>query len=176
MRGEIIANLERAVPALRRYARSLLGDRGCADDLVQDTLERAIDRWGQVRSVESVRPWVFTILHNLAMTRLKRESRRPPHLSIEDIDDTAFSTPPVQEDRLRYRDLLAALARLSEEQRAVLLLVTVEDLSYAETAEILCVPVGTVMSRLSRARERLARLMEEENSNENSRRHLRSAT
>lgn len=174
MKAEFIDSLERTVPALRRYARSLLGDRSCADDLVQDTLERAIDRWSQVRSMENVRPWVFTILHNLAMTRLKRQSRRPLHLSIQDIDDSAFSEPPSQEDRLRYGDLIAALGELTEEQRAVLLLVAVEDLSYAEAAQILSIPTGTVMSRLSRARARLARLMEGDNKTESSRRHLRS--
>jgi RNA polymerase sigma-70 factor (ECF subfamily) len=152
-------HLRPVVPALRRYASGLLGDREEADDLVQDCLERVISRWHQRRSEDSTRAWIFSILHNLAMTRLRRARRRTPHLPLDDAGERDVSVRASQEDHLRYRDLLATLAQLPEDQRAVLLLVAVEKFSYAETARALDVPLGTVMSRLSRARERLSKLI-----------------
>jgi RNA polymerase sigma factor (sigma-70 family) len=141
------------IPPLRRYARALLHDRAAADDLVQDCLERAISRWHQRRTEGSTRTWLFTILHNLAVNRLRTIARRGTHL---EIDETVIADPPSQEDALLHRDLLRALGALSEEHRGVLLLISVEDLSYAETATVLGIPLGTVMSRLARAREKLA--------------------
>jgi RNA polymerase sigma-70 factor (ECF subfamily) len=147
--------VEPLIPALRRYARALMRDRSAADDLVQDCLERTISRWNQRRPDGDARTWIFTILHNLAINELKRNSRRGRHLPIADIDETAFASPASQEDGLLQQDLLKRVAALPEEQRSVLLLISVEDLSYAEAAAVLGIPVGTVMSRLSRARERL---------------------
>ncbi|HVJ52815.1 MAG TPA: sigma-70 family RNA polymerase sigma factor [Aliidongia sp.] len=152
--------VEPLIPALRRYARALLSDRSAADDLVQDCLERVIGRWHQRRADGDARTWVFTILHNLAMSRLRQNTRRGRHLPLEDADEGATARPPTQEDGLRHRDLLEALKTLPDDQRSVLLLVSVEDLSYAETARVLDIPLGTVMSRLSRAREKLQRAME----------------
>src|SRR5262245_49962363 len=152
---DMLPLIEPLIPALRRYARALLRDRTAADDLVQDCLERAISRWHQRHADGDARPWIFAILHNLAMTQLSRMANRPRHVPIEATDESLLSIAASQEDRLRYRDLLAALAQLPEEQRTVLLLVNVEDLSYAEAAQVLGIPIGTVMSRLSRARERL---------------------
>ncbi|WP_454659112.1 RNA polymerase sigma factor [Bosea beijingensis] len=162
MTADMVRQIAPLVPALRRYARALLRDRSAADDLVQDCLERAIGRWYQRREDGNARSWVFTILHNLAMTRLRRASERPPHLALDDTDETSLSFAAPQEDRMRYRDLLAALHQLPDEQRTVLLLVTVEELSYADAAKVLDIPIGTVMSRLSRARERLLGLMSAE--------------
>jgi RNA polymerase sigma-70 factor (ECF subfamily) len=156
---DIIAAIEPMIPSLRRYARALLRDRSAADDLVHDCLERTIARWHQRRPDGNARTWVFAILHNLAMNRLRQAARRGPHVALDDADDTALARAPAQEANLRYGDLLRALAALSDDQRAVLLLVSVEDLSYAEAARVLDVPIGTVMSRLSRARERLHRLL-----------------
>ncbi|NIX75861.1 sigma-70 family RNA polymerase sigma factor [Microvirga sp. c23x22] len=170
----MVRQLEPLVPALRRYARALMRDRSDADDLVQDCLERAIGRWYQRRNEEDPRAWMFTILHNLAMTRLRRQVQRPAHVSIEDVDEASLSCTAPQEDRLRYRDLLSALTELPEEQRTVLLLVTVEDLSYADAAQVLDIPIGTIMSRLSRARERLTRLMSADLRPDAPRLHLRS--
>jgi len=102
-----------------------------------------------------VRVWLFTILHNLAADQFRQASSRGRHVPIEEAAESEFSGAAVQEQRLMYRDVLDKLAKLPEEQRALLLLVAVEDLSYAEAAKVLNVPVGTVMSRLSRARERL---------------------
>jgi RNA polymerase sigma-70 factor, ECF subfamily len=156
---DMVHLIEPMIPALRRYARALLRDRSAADDLVQDCLERAIGRWHQRRPGGDPRTWAFTILHNLALTRLQRMANRPPQIAIEDADERQLGRAACQEDGLRYRELLTALSQLPEEQRTVLLLVTVEELSYVETAKVLGIPVGTVMSRLSRARDRLLRLM-----------------
>jgi len=155
--ADLIATLSPLIPALRRYARSLMRNRWDADDLVQDCLERAISRWHQRRRGDDTRAWLFAILHNLAMTRLARAARHPATVSIDEA--STASVAPAASDPLAGRDILAALARLPDEQRAVLLLVTVEDLSYAQAAQVLGVPVGTVMSRLSRARDRLHTLL-----------------
>lgn len=151
--------IEPLIPALRRYARSLLRDRAAADDLLQDCLERAITRWHQRRADGDARTWLFTILHNLAISRLRQAARRGTHVALDQADESVAARPPTQEDGLRHEDLLRALGTLPEDQRSVLLLVSVEDLSYAEAARVLDIPVGTVMSRLSRAREKLSRAM-----------------
>jgi RNA polymerase sigma-70 factor (ECF subfamily) len=170
---EMMQLVEPLIPALRRYARALTRDRTAADDLVQDCLERAITRWGQRREDGDVRSWMFAILHNLAVNRMRQSARRGAMLPIEDASDAALSRPATQEDALRHRDLVQALGQLPEEQRAVLLLVSVEDLSYAETARVLGVPIGTVMSRLSRGRDRLRELMDETGSGKRRVSHLR---
>jgi RNA polymerase sigma-70 factor, ECF subfamily len=157
--NDMLSQIEPLIPALRRYARTLLRDRSAADDLVQDCLERAVSHWAQRRDTNA-RSWIFTILHNLAMTRLRTSSSRPRHIVIEDAQDEMFAQAPAQEDGLRYRELLQALDRLPEEQKSVLLLATVEGLSYVEVAAVLAIPLGTVMSRLSRARERLLKEMD----------------
>jgi RNA polymerase sigma-70 factor (ECF subfamily) len=159
MSDDMMRQVEPLIPELRRYARALLRDAASADDLVQDCLERVIGRWHQHRADGNARTWVFTILHNLAVNRLKQTARRGPHLTIDDASEAALARPASQEDRLRHRDLLRVLQGLPEDQRSVLLHVSVEDLSYAEAARVLDVPVGTVMSRLSRARENLLRAM-----------------
>jgi len=146
------------IPRLRRYARALLGNRAAADDLVQDTLERAWARCALWRAGSDLRAWLFSIMHNLRVDQLRR-----PNLPSHSIDDDDFEVPTraTQSDRLEVRDLESALRQLPDEQREVLLLVALEDLSYAEVAGMLGIPVGTVMSRLARGRERLRRLMEE---------------
>ncbi|QDX25010.1 sigma-70 family RNA polymerase sigma factor [Sphingomonas suaedae] len=153
--------VEPLIPSLRRYARSLLRDQSAADDLVQDCLERVIGRWHQRRADGNARTWVFTILHNLAINRMKQTARRGVHVTVDDMDEAAIAIAPAQEHRLHHRAVVDALSGLPEDQRSVLLLVSVEDLSYAETASILDIPIGTVMSRLSRARHRLAQILEE---------------
>jgi len=157
MTADLIATLSPLIPALRRYARSLMRNRWDADDLVQDCLERAISRWHQRRGDDTrdgnTRAWLFAILHNLAMTRLRRASRRPALVALDEAD--AMTDSAIQESHLHCQDVLSALTRLPDEQRTVLLLVAVEDLSYVEAARVLDIPIGTVMSRLSRARARL---------------------
>jgi RNA polymerase sigma-70 factor (ECF subfamily) len=171
---DMVRLIEPLIPALRRYARALLRDRPAADDLVQDCLERAIGRWHQRRADGDPRSWIFTILHNLAMTRLHRSANRPRHIGFDEAGETGLAVAARQEDGLRYRELLAKVAQLPDEQRTVLLLVTVEELSYGETAKVLDIPVGTVMSRLSRARERLLGMMSDEARSQTGHPHLRS--
>jgi len=147
------------IPRLRRYARALTGDRSFADDLVQDTLERA---WGRIylwRPGSDLRAWLFTIMHNLHVNQARtRRSEESIDLRNEPME---FAARPSQEERLEIRDLTMALRRLPDEQREVLLLVGLEEMSYQEAAKVLAVPLGTVMSRLSRGRERLRALMSE---------------
>lgn len=147
------------IPRLRRYARALVGDAVLADDLVQDCLERAIARWSQRRNDTSLQPWLFAILHNLAISHFRRTGRRGPHLDVESMDAGRLASRATQEDGLVQADLLRAVARLPADQRATILLVGVEGLSYAETARVTEVPIGTVMSRLGRARDNLARIL-----------------
>lgn len=157
--SDIFQLVEPMIPAMRRYARGLLRDGIAADDLVQDCLERVVSHWHRRRN-DDPRTWVFAILHNLAINRLRQKARRGEHIPFESVDETSFARRPTQEDAMLRNDILNALDLLPEEQRSVLLLVTVEDLSYAETADVLAIPVGTVMSRLSRARERLRSILE----------------
>jgi len=150
------------IPRLRRYARVLLRDRTAADDLVQDCLERAISREHLFQPGTNLRAWLFTIMHNLHVNAIGRSRRMVP---VDPTDNTVEERRAVsagQGDRLVVRDLERALDALSDEQRAVVLLIGVEGLSYAEAAGVLEVPMGTIMSRLARGRERLRRLMDGE--------------
>ena len=145
------------IPRLRRYARALLGDRAAADDLVQDTLERAWSRFRQWQVGSDLRAWLFSIMHNLRVDQMRRLTV-PTH-SIDE-DDFEVPTRPTQTDELELRDLESALRQLPDDQREVLLLVALEDMNYADIAATLGIPVGTVMSRLSRGRERLRLVMD----------------
>src|SRR5215469_4166442 len=157
--NDMLLQVEPLIPAIRRYARALVRNRATADDLVQDCLERAVSRWHQ-RGDGNVRAWLFAILHNLAVDQFRRIASRGRHVTIDETSESHFGEAASQEQRLMYQDVLSKLARLPEEQRSVLLLVAVEDLSYADAAKVLGIPVGTVMSRLSRARERLQQEIE----------------
>ena len=151
------ALIEEQIHGLRRFACALLrGDREAADDLVQDTLVRALTHWKLRRNQGNLKGWLYTILYNRFLSDQHRLRRRGPHDAL-----TAETELPGidggQHSVLEHRDLVRAFAALPEEQRAVLLLVGVEDLSYQEAAHVLGVPIGTIMSRLSRGRERLRR-------------------
>jgi RNA polymerase sigma factor (sigma-70 family) len=171
--SEMVSLLEPLIPALRRYARSFAKDKSGADDLVQDTLERAVSRWYQRRADGDARAWVFSILHNLAISGLRQAGRRGQHLPLDDAHESDVAVPFAQEDGLRRRDILTALSQLPEDQRGVLLLVSVEDMSYAQVARILDLPIGTVMSRLARARSHLRKLMEDDSTVASGRPQLR---
>ena len=145
------------VPRLRRYARALAGNRDDADDLVQDTLERAWARASLWRGVVDMRAWLFGIMHNLHVDALRRGRLAVVALD-EDVPEGV--SPPPQASRAVVLDLQAALERLPPEQREVLLLVALEDMAYADIAQALGIPLGTVMSRLSRGRERLRLLLD----------------
>ena len=153
MRAPHEAEIVACIPSLRRYARGLVADRARADDLVQDTLERAWRRFPMWQRRGAVRAWMFGILHNLFVDRLRGQRRSPEDAAGDHLPEVADRASP--SDRLELRDLERALQRLPAEQREVLLLVGVEEFSYQEAAGVLGVPLGTVMSRLSRARERL---------------------
>jgi RNA polymerase sigma-70 factor (ECF subfamily) len=149
------ALIEEQIPGLRRFACALLrGNREAADDLVQDTLERALSNWSLRRNQGNLRGWLYTILYNRFLSDQHRLRRRGPHDALTEETELP-GIDGGQHSVLEHRDLLRAFAALPEEQRAVLLLVGVEDLSYQEAARVLGVPIGTVMSRLSRGRERL---------------------
>lgn len=140
------------IPRLRRYARALAGDRYAADDLVQDTLERAWNKFHLWRPGSDLRAWLFSIMHNVFVNQMR--SRR------HDLEQVMEEPPSpqvraTQSDALELAEVERALARLSVEHREVLLLVAVEQMKYEEVGKTLDIPVGTVMSRLSRARERL---------------------
>jgi RNA polymerase sigma-70 factor (ECF subfamily) len=145
------------LPRLRRYARAMVGERAAADDLVQDTLERAWSRLAQWRAGSDLRAWLFSIMHNLRVDQLRR-----PGLNTSPIEDEYVDAPTraTQTDRLEVKDLEFALARLPEEQRAVVLLVALDEMSYGEVALALGIPIGTVMSRLYRGRERLRMILD----------------
>jgi RNA polymerase sigma-70 factor (ECF subfamily) len=146
---------------LRRFARALArGDRDRADDLVQDSLERALSRWHLRRAEGDLRGWLYTILYNRFLSEQHRQKRRGVHDTLtEAIESELPQIKGGQDEALEHRDLLRAFAALPEEQRAVLHLVGIEDLSYEAAARVLGVPIGTVMSRLSRGRERLRQFM-----------------
>ncbi|MFJ1300946.1 RNA polymerase sigma factor [Pseudomonadota bacterium AL_CKDN230030165-1A_HGKHYDSX7] len=163
MPGDIEARIVACIPSLRRYARGLTGDRDRADDLVQDTLERAWSRYSRWQQRGELRAWMFGIMHNHFVDGL-RARQRGLEVVAEDGELPEVPVRATQSDALEVRDLDRCLARLAPEQRAVLLLVAVESFSYREAAQVLDVPVGTVMSRLSRARERLAALLAEPDS------------
>ncbi len=152
--------IEPFIGPLRRFAMGLCHDPHLADDLVQDTLERAISRWHLRNEDGNLKAWLFTILHNEFIDGRRRIARRGTNASIDDL----VIEPQVladQEDNIRVKDVMAAIDRLAEDHRALILLIGVEELSYEECAKVLNIPIGTVMSRLSRARAKLRQHLEE---------------
>jgi RNA polymerase sigma-70 factor (ECF subfamily) len=146
---------EEHIPRLRRYALALVRDRTRADDLVQDTLERALRKFTLFRRGTDLRAWLFAVMHNVYVNQLRAAGSRAVTVEYEDTE----AAPASVEDATTLRDLLDALDCLAPEHREVILLVGLEQLSYEQTARVLDVPIGTVMSRLSRGRERLRTLM-----------------
>lgn len=149
-------SLTQQIPRLRRYARALTGERSAADDLVQDTLERALSRFHLWRQGSDLRAWLFTIMHNIYVNQVRSRMRQQQE-SIEETASESLQSP--EPDWTEIRAIGDALARLPDEQRSVVLLVGLEQFTYDEAARILDIPVGTVMSRLSRGRERLRALI-----------------
>jgi RNA polymerase sigma-70 factor (ECF subfamily) len=151
-RDQVVA----VIPRLRRYARALAGDSGAADDLVQDTLERALGKFHLWEPGTDLRAWLFAIMHNVYVNQIRRR-RESTSFDAKTMDKPVR---PSHDGALAVRDLQRGLERLPTEQREVLLLVVLEDMSYQEVARTLEVPIGTVMSRLSRARDKLRVAME----------------
>lgn len=149
------------IPRLRRYANALwCGDDQSAEDLVQDCLERALSRLQYWQRGTDLRAWLFTIMHNVHANKIRRLGSAPVFTPFVDEHHDHTTTKP--EQSLLLRDLLQGLSRLSNDQREILLLVTLEGLRYEDVAVVMDVPVGTIMSRLSRARERLREFMKDE--------------
>ncbi len=149
------------MPHLMRYARALTRDAAAADDLVQDCVSRALSRLHLFKAGTNMRAWLFTILHNIHVQNMRTLGRRPRAVSLDRELEERRGAGPTQDAPLMARDLQRALDRLPDEQREVVLLVGLEEMTYAEAAEVTGVPVGTIMSRLARGRERLRRMMAE---------------
>ncbi len=149
------------LPALRRYARALTGNAALADDLVQDCIERGLRQWEGLREVQRLGSWLRSILHNLYIDELRRNRARGHEEEVTELaDDLALSTPA--QDGTMGIDFVRAMASLSVEHRQVLLLVGLENKNYRDVADELGIPIGTVMSRLARGRERLRSALEGE--------------
>ena len=149
------------IPRLRRYARALLrGNSSAADDLVQDCLERALSRLHLWRHDSDLRAWLFTVMHNLYVNQLRRQGRE---IAMEDVPEPEMEAVT---DPGHHREIEQALGQLQPDQREILLMVTLEGMSYREVATVLGIPEGTVMSRLARARERVRRALDGEHSTE----------
>ena len=149
---DTIKLIEAEIPRLRRYARFLVGDVDRADDLVQECLTRAIAKIDSWQPGTNMRAWLFVIMRNCHFNDLRRKSRSP---IIEDAETAFAATPGNQEAHLALQEVRRAFFNLSEEHREVLLLVAIEGLAYEEAASIIGVPIGTVRSRASRARQAL---------------------
>ena len=155
---DLARQLEQQIPRLRRYALALVGDPTRADDLVQDCLERAWSRGSLFRPGSDLRAWLFTILHNLHANAARRYNTRPQEVSLAG-DVHTPATAATQGDAVALDELRAALAEVPHDQREVLLMVGMEQMTYQEAAIVLGIPIGTVMSRLHRGRERLRALL-----------------
>ena len=157
--SELSCLVEREIPRLRRYARALTRAADRADDLVQDTLVRALAKGHLWQPGTDIRAWLFTIMHNQYVNTVRRQTRETATVDVEQVSSTLVATTdPTSSWQLRELD--RALARLPDEQREVVLLVGLEGMAYDSAAQILGVPIGTVRSRLSRGRETLRGLME----------------
>lgn len=162
MTSDLREDLVSLLPRLRRFALTLTGDLDQADDLVQQACEKALLKQDQWQAGTRLDSWLYRIIQNLHIDQLRSQGRRSQHLhedSIEELADASSKGLPERENMLRVLSRL--IHELPEEQRAVMLLVAVEENSYREAAEILVIPVGTVMSRLARARTRIMALLED---------------
>jgi len=153
--------LAEALPRLRRYAIALTGDVSTADDLVQDCIERAWKNRSAIKDERAIFAWLRAILHNVNIDRVRLRRRRPEEAENLDAVSDTLSTGAAGDELAVSMDFVRAMNRLTVEHRQVLLLIGLESLSYREVADELGVPIGTVMSRLARARERLRVLLEE---------------
>ena len=154
---DFLDEIEHCVPALRRYARALTRNPDRADDLVQDCLERAIRKRGLWRPTGSLRGWLFRILLNLYRNELRTSRRRGAHVPVEALL-VEPAVAPAQPGRIALAEMARAIDALALEQREALLLVVLEGMSYAEAAAVIGIPIGTLMSRLGRARATLRTL------------------
>jgi RNA polymerase sigma-70 factor, ECF subfamily len=155
------ADLIAQIPHLRRFARALSGDAALADDLVQDCVERALLKSHLYDPARPLRTWLYAVLRNLYMSGLRRQGRAQTVKTVDELTGFEGAIAPAQDGQVALVQVTAALDRLPDPQREVIVLVAVEEMSYRDVAEITGVPVGTVMSRLSRARSALRALLGE---------------
>jgi RNA polymerase sigma-70 factor, ECF subfamily len=148
------------LPYLRRFARSLTGDAALADDLVQDTAARAIEKQHLYDPSRPLRAWLYAVLRNLFINGLRKRKQFHVVKTVDDLTDGEDAVQPEQEQGMALRLITDALDRLPPQHREVIALVSLEEMSYRDVSEILGVPMGTVMSRLSRAREQMRGLLE----------------
>jgi RNA polymerase sigma-70 factor (ECF subfamily) len=156
--SEIHCLIEQEIPRLRRYARALTRNADRADDLVQDTLTRAIAKAHLWQPGTDIRAWLFTIMHNQNVNKVRRAIRDHANVDVDECAKLVATTDPTASRQLR--ELERALAQMLEEQRQVVLLVGLEGMSYEDAAAILNVPIGTIRSRLSRGRDVLRKLLD----------------
>lgn len=159
--AEFRKDLITELPYLRRFARGLCADASLADDLVQDCVERALTKSHLYDPARPLRAWLFAVLRNIFVSNWRRNAK---HLGAKHIDDLVGSegaTEPAQEQNFSVALIAEALDSLPQQQREVLLLISLEEVSYLQAAEIIGVPIGTIMSRLSRARSHLQNILEE---------------
>ena len=156
-RNQLIAEL----PHLRRFARGLCGDASLADDLVQDCIERALKKSHLYDTTKPLRAWLYAVLRNIHVSNWRSNVKHTSSKNIDDLQDGEGATRADQEDNFSTTIITEALDKLPPQQREVLVLVSLEEVSYKDAAEIIGVPIGTIMSRLSRARSLLKDLLEE---------------
>ena len=149
------------LPYLRRFARSLCGDAALADDLVQDCAERALKKSHLYDPTRPLRAWLFAILRNIYISGLRKNARHTIAKTVDDLEMGEDAVPPDQETGMSLALITDALDSLPTQQREIVVLISLEEMSYREAAEIVGVPIGTVMSRLSRARSQLHQILEE---------------
>jgi RNA polymerase sigma-70 factor, ECF subfamily len=149
------------LPYLRRFARGLCGDVSLADDLVQDCLERALTKSHLYDPARPLRAWLYAVLRNIYVSNWRRNAK---HISAKELDDLQGfegSVQPEQDSNFSVALITDALDTLPTQQREVLILISLEEMSYQQASEIVGVPIGTIMSRLSRARTHLQNILEE---------------
>lgn len=157
--NEVKTQIVVLIPKLRRYARALTQDKERADDLVQDALERALTKVELWKRGTDLRAWLFTVLHNVYINNLKKHHRGGEHVPFE-VTMAHEGYADTQLVEVELKECLAAMDRLPLEQREVMILVALEEMSYAQVADVVGAPIGTVMSRLSRARHNIRKLMD----------------
>ena len=149
------------LPYLRRFARGLCGDASLADDLVQDCVERALVKSHLYDPARPLRAWLYAVLRNIYVSNWRRNSKFTGAKNIDDLEGSEGAVQPEQENNFSVALITDALDNLPAQQREVLILISLEEMSYQQASEIIGVPIGTIMSRLSRARAHLQNILEE---------------
>ncbi|NHK27979.1 sigma-70 family RNA polymerase sigma factor [Parvularcula flava] len=155
------AELQEVLPALNRFALKLTRNADRADDLVQDCVERALNK-AHLFDGQNLRSWMFTICRRVFLNQIRKEKSRGTQVDIENTPESKFSAKALQEDKMHFQDVVENFSKLPLNDKVILSLVVIEGLKYDEAAAVLEIPVGTVRSRLSRARAKLVELMEDE--------------